>query len=257
MSAHWSVIVTGAGGGIGQATTHRFVAAGARVLAVDLNGDGLEATHKSASDPACVETMVADVADAAMSTAIIARAVSAFGGLDTLVNNAGIGGSRSALETTDENWAQQIAVNLSSVFFMSRAGLPELERRGGSIVNTASIAGVTALVNSAGYGAAKTGVVGLTKQMAGDYGPRGIRVNAVAPGLIETVMSRKRFEADPRFAATNTDRIPLPRVGKPEDIANAIFFLASDQATYINGQVLAVDGGWTATSYSRRGAETA
>lgn len=245
------IIVTGGGSGIGRATVLKFAAAGAAVLAVDRDAEGLAGT---AAGQSAVATLALDLTDADAPARIVETAREKLGGIDTLVNNAGIGGARPALETTDENWSAHITINLNSVFLISRAALPALLASGGSIVNTASIAGLIGLMDSAAYAAAKTGVVGLTRQMAADYGPRGVRINAVAPGLVESPMTQARITSDPRFEAINIDPIPMPRLGRPEDIANGIFFLASDEASYVNGHVLTIDGGWSVASYSRRGA---
>ena len=125
----------------------------------------------------------------------------------------------------------------------------------GSIVNIASIAAIVGLTGSFSYVASKTALLGMTRQMATDYGPKGIRINAIAPGQIETPLTASRIAGDPRFQAFNVDPIPFPRLGRPEDIANAVYFLSSDQASYINGHTLVVDGGWTTTNFSRRGYE--
>jgi NAD(P)-dependent dehydrogenase (short-subunit alcohol dehydrogenase family) len=175
--------------------------------------------------------------------------------LDCLVNNAGIGRAQTAADTSDEDWDRFIAVNQTSVFRMSREALTVLPPGRGTIVNIASIAAIVGLTGAFSYVASKSAVLGMTRQLATDYGPRGIRVNAIAPGQIETPLTADRISGDPRFVAFNVDPIPFPRLGRPEDIANAVFFLASDQASYINGHTLVVDGGWTISSFSRRGYE--
>jgi NAD(P)-dependent dehydrogenase (short-subunit alcohol dehydrogenase family) len=254
MTDRFVALVTGAGSGIGRATTLRFVQSGAAVLGVDVNSEGLEETRGLSGTPDGVVILMADVTDPEAPKAAVDKAVSVFGRLDCLVNNAGIGRAKAAHDTTDGEWDLYIAINLTSLFRFSREALRVLEPGRGSIVNTASVFGLFGHPNTAPYAATKAAVVGLTHQMAADYGPRGIRVNAVAPGVIETALTKERIEKDPRFQALNIDPIPFPRLGRPEDVANAIYFLSSDQAAYVNGHVLTVDGGWSVTNYSRRGA---
>lgn len=247
-------LVTGAGSGIGRAITLRFCREGIAVLAVDLNPDGLEETAALAGNTEKIATFVADVRSKEAPDGAVAAAVARFGGLDFLINNAGIGAAKSAGETSDEEWDRYSDVNLRSVFRFSRAALPHLGPGVGAIVNMASVFGLFGHPGVAPYAATKAGVIGLTIQMAADYGPKGLRVNAIAPGVIETRLTRTRIDTDARFNALNIDPIPFPRLGRPEDVANAAFFLCSDQASYINGHVLTVDGGWSVTNYSRRGA---
>ncbi|QCI66968.1 SDR family NAD(P)-dependent oxidoreductase [Phreatobacter stygius] len=254
MTSPYIALVTGAGSGIGRATTLRFVRAGARVLAVDLNPDGLAETAAFAEDPGAIETFTADVTAEDAPASAIGRAVARFGRLDWLVNNAGIGAAKAAHLTSDAEWDRYVDVNLRQLFRFSREALPHLQAGRGAIVNIASVFGLFGHPGVAPYAATKAAVVGLTRQMAADYGPKGIRVNAVAPGVIETALTRGRIVGDPRFQALNIDPIPFPRLGRPEDVANAVYFLVSEEASYVSGHVLAVDGGWSVTNYSRRGA---
>jgi NAD(P)-dependent dehydrogenase (short-subunit alcohol dehydrogenase family) len=249
-----AAIVTGAGSGIGRATTLRFARSGIAVLGVDLVQAGLEETRAMAGGGKLVDTLVADVTAVDAPARAIDQAVEAFGGLDYLVNNAGIGRAKAAHDTSDEEWERYVGINLTSLFRFSREALRVLQPGRGAIVNIASVFGLFGHPNTAPYAATKAGVVGLTHQMAADYGPRGIRVNAVAPGVIETALTKERIESDPRFQALNIDPIPFPRLGRPEDVANAVHFLCSDEAAYVSGHVLVVDGGWSVTNYSRRGA---
>jgi NAD(P)-dependent dehydrogenase (short-subunit alcohol dehydrogenase family) len=253
MSYAYVALVTGAGSGIGRATALRFVRAGASVLAVDLNGDGIEETRRLAEKPDRIALLTADVTAEDAPAKAVAEAVARFGRLDWLVNNAGIGNAKSAADTSDAEWDRYVDVNLRSLFRFSREALPHLEPGRGAIVNLASVFGLFGHPRVAPYAATKAGVIGLTQQMAADLGPKGVRVNAVAPGVIETALTRQRIDTDQRFQALNIDPIPFPRLGRPEDVANAIYFLCSDEAAYISGHVLAVDGGWSVTNYSRRG----
>lgn len=244
-----AAVVTGAASGIGRATTLRLAREGCRVLAADRVAEGLaETAALAAAQGTKVETMLADVAAADAPTAVIGGAVARFGGLDLLMNNAGVGGSKRADLTSDEDFDAHLAVNLRSVFRFSRAAVGVM-KTGGAIVNVASIFGIIGFPGTAAYAAAKAGVAGLTRQMAADYGPEGIRVNAIAPGLIETGITRKRIAESNWFRGQMTDMTPLGRNGQPEDIAAAAAFLLSDDAAFISGQVLVVDGGWLTTRY--------
>ncbi|WP_244278475.1 SDR family NAD(P)-dependent oxidoreductase [Methylobacterium indicum] len=206
-----------------------------------------------AGDAEAVALLVEDVTAADAPGAAIAAALRHFGRLDWLVNNAGIGNAKAADQTSDAEWDRYVEINLRALFRFSREALPHLTPGRGVIVNLASVFGLFGHPRVAPSAATKAAVVGLTHQMAADYGPKGIRVNAVAPGVIETALTRERIDTDARFQALNIDPIPFPRLGRPEDVANAIHFLCSEDAAYISGHVLAVDGGWSVTNYSRRG----
>lgn len=243
-------LVTGAGSGIGRATVLRLLAEGASVLATDRNAAGLQETAQRADAGARLRLLEQDVgADEAPEQAI-GQAVAAFGRLDWLVNNAGIGGSKAVHDTADTDLDRYLAINIRSVFRFSRAAVAILPPGRGCIVSLASVFGMVGYPGSAAYAAAKAAVIGLTHQMAADYGPRGIRVNAVAPGLIETAMTAERIASSPRYKMLMRDTTPFPRHGQPEDVANAIHFLCSERAAFINGHVLVVDGGWSVTNYS-------
>jgi NAD(P)-dependent dehydrogenase (short-subunit alcohol dehydrogenase family) len=234
-------IVTAAGDGIGQATAQAFGALGHRMVLVDLNGETLAAT--TASITADVEAIVADVTDESATAGVVARAVDRFGGVDILVNV--VGGSRPGQTVVDlslDDWNRMLALNLTSTFLMCRAALPHLERSGkGAIVNVASGAGLRGMRANPGYIAAKAGVVALTRALAIDHGPRGVRVNCVAPGPIRTPLMRRNRSAD-EIAAMGKLAI-AGRIGEPDEIAAAIVWLASDAASYVMGQTIEVDGG--------------
>jgi meso-butanediol dehydrogenase/(S,S)-butanediol dehydrogenase/diacetyl reductase len=243
-----SAIVTGAAGGIGRATALRLAGEGASVLAVDIKAAELQETATMAYG-ANFDTIEADVADRAAPDRIVARALAAHGRLDLLVNNAGISGRGGGAETaSDQEWDSVLDMNVSSVFRMSRAALPHLTKPGGRIVQISSVFGLVGFPESAAYAAAKAGVAQLTRQMAADCGPQGINVNAIAPGVIDTPMTTQRIHNDAWYNEAMIKNTPMG-VGQPEDIAGVVAFLCSDDAQYVNGQVIAVDGGWLATRY--------
>lgn len=232
------VLITGAASGIGRATAQRFYDEGARLLLCDLRP--LEQTELAAAFPERMEYVAADVASAAGLDAV--EAAIKQGGIDCLVNNAGITKDKSALKMTAEDWDKVIAVNLTAVFRLAQlaARVMKEQGRGGTILNAASVVAHTGNFGQANYVATKAGVIGLTKTLARELGRAGIRVNAVAPGFIDTPMARLVPEAN---LSALTERTPLARLGKPEEIAAAYCFLASDDAAYITGTCLNVDGG--------------
>lgn len=240
-------IVTGAAAGIGRAVARRFAGEGAAVLAVDRNAVGLEETVAAiAADAGRAVALVEDVGSAGAAERIVAACLQAFGRLDVLVNNAGIGGSHEVLETSEEEWARMLHINLTSVFRLSKCVVAEVRRQGGGqIINMASVFGTTAFPGASSYSAAKAGVIALTRSMAVDYAPAGVTVNAIAPGLILTDMTRERLVTDARYRALMLEATPLGRPGTPEDVAGAAVFLASADAAFVTGHVLTVDGGWS------------
>lgn len=234
-----SAIVTGGGRGIGRAICETFAREGCRVMVADIDvgnaADVADVIQRAGGES---RYRLLDVTDEGEVGATVREAVEAFGKLDVMVNNAGIGGSMG--------WDKTIAVNLSGVYYGCRVAAEAIaESGGGSIVSTASIAGLVGLGGSGPYVAAKHGVVGLTREFALLYGPRGVRVNCVCPGWIETDMTRGIMdnEAGRRRLEQQT---PLGRIGQPQDIANAVLFLASDEASFVTGTAMVVDGGWTA-----------
>lgn len=244
-------VVTGAGSGIGRAIALRFLAEGASVLAADRSADGLAETVALAvgDERARIVQTVMDLAADEAPNAIMSACQHAFGEPDLLVNNAGVGAAKALHDSTDEDLDRYLDINVRSLMRLSRAFIAFTGRKPTAIVNTASVFGLRGFVNSAPYSASKAAVIGLTRQMAADYGQRGLRVNAVAPGLIATPLTAERLESNPWYKATMVGATPLGRAGTPDDVAAAVAFLCSDDASFISGQTLAIDGGWSETKY--------
>lgn len=244
------VVVTGAGSGIGKACAEKFLAMGWRVVAVDKQDEGLASLQgENTAQAESLEILQIDITSKTAPRDIFAACKGRFGRLDCLVNNAGIGNARSIWDTSDEDCDLYLDVNLGSMFRLCREVRTEFTA-GGSIVNNASVFGLVGFQGASAYSASKAGVIGLTRQLAADYGPLGIRVNAVAPGLIVTPMTEERVRTNTWLVHAAIDTIPLGRPGKPDDVAEAMFFLGSDSARHISGVVLPVDGGWSGTRFS-------
>lgn len=239
-------IVTAAASGIGLATARRLAVEGARLALCDIDGAKLEAaTADFGLDPSRLLRATVDVRDRTALADFIAAAASAHGRIDSLVNNAGAGRRGRVQDLSDDDWRHVMDVSLDSVFHACRAAMPHLVAARGAIVNVASISGLAGDGGNAAYNAAKAAVINLTRAMAVDAGRDGVRVNAVAPGLTATPMT-ERMRAAPAVMEQYEDRIPLARAGSPDEIAAAICFLASDEASYVNGVCLPVDGGLSA-----------
>ena len=244
-------VITGAGSGIGRATALRFVADGADVLAVDRNGEGAAETVRQAGNgPGRCVAAESDVTAEDSPGLMFARCRAELGPADVLVNNAGIGGARPVHDTTDEALDRFLDVNLKALMRYAREALVDMRaRRAGVIVNIASVFGIRGFPGSSTYSATKAAVIGLTQNMAADYGPDGIRVNAIAPGIILTPLTETRLATNAWFKDGMLGQTPLGRLGRPEDIAAAIAFLVSDDASFISGHTLVVDGGWATTKF--------
>jgi 3-oxoacyl-[acyl-carrier protein] reductase len=237
-----TAIITGGAQGIGRATAHRFAAEGAAVMLADVETEaGHEAVSSIEGAGGTAAFTKTDVTDLGQAQALAETTVEQFGGIDVLVNNAGITRDATLKKMSEEAFDQVVDVNLKGVFNCTKAARPHLvESDAGRVLNAASIVGRYGNFGQTNYVATKSGVIGMTKTWAREFGRDGVTVNAVAPGFIDTDM----MESVPEKVIDGlTDRTPLGRLGDPEDIANAYCFLASDEAAFITGAVIAVDGG--------------
>lgn len=241
-------LVSGAASGIGRATAQRFAEEGASVVAADIDVEGGEETVSQIESEGGEATFIkTDVTDESDLAAAVETAVDTYGSLDFAFNNAGIEGDQVSFSDQDNaNWNRVLDINLNGVFFAMREEIPAmLESGGGAIVNTSSIAGILGFPNLSPYVASKHGVVGLTKTAAVEFSSDGLRVNAVLPGVIETPMVARSGEQDPEATEQTIAGIPASRLGQPEEIASAVVWLCSEDASYVTGQPLPVDGGYS------------
>ncbi|CAN5535544.1 3-oxoacyl-[acyl-carrier-protein] reductase [soil metagenome] len=232
-------LITGAGRGIGAAIALRFASEGAALLLNDIDAAAVAAiAEECRKDSAAVHVCVADVSDPSAVERLFDEAVAALGGLTVLVNNAGIGGvGKTILDSDLDEWNRMIAVDLTSVFLACRAAVPLMRDTGrGSIINLSSVTGVTGTAGSVPYASAKAGVIGLSKALAKETAHWRINVNAIAPGLIDTEMSRARGQS------SSAADLLWPRIGTPDDIAQLAVYLASDEAEFVTGQVISPNG---------------
>ncbi|MCP3969372.1 MAG: SDR family oxidoreductase [Rhodobacteraceae bacterium] len=237
-----TAIVTGAARGIGLATTRLFLEEGRRVAMVDRDGPAL---RDAAAGLEGVLPVYADISQPDQVTRMVTETVAEFGRIDALVNNAGVAMFGPISETGYEAWREVMATNLDGPFLCTRAAEEELAKTHGAVVNIASISGLRASTLRVAYGTSKAGVIHLTRQQAVELGERGVRVNCVAPGPVDTKLALAVHT--PEIRAAYHDAIPLNRYGSEIEIARAIVFLCSDAASYITGQLLSVDGGFEAT----------
>lgn len=241
-----TAIVTGAGTGIGQGIAIAFAREGAQVVVAGRRKEPLVQTVAQIQKVGGVaRAVVCDVSVNAQVEALTQETVESFGGVDILVNNAGIYRAHDALTMTDEQWDSVMSIDLKGVWYCSKAVIPHmLAKKRGKIIHISSIAGLIGFEQSAAYCAAKGAVINLTREMALDYAPKGIFVNGIAPGVIESDMTSPMLKND----AMKNDflsKTPVGRIGKPEDIAHAAVFLASSESDFVVGQTIVVDGGWT------------
>ncbi|HYP20415.1 MAG TPA: SDR family oxidoreductase [Chloroflexia bacterium] len=244
-------VITGAGSGIGQAMALLFAREGARILAADINAEAAQATADAVvAEGGTCRSFAVDVVQPEQVRAMIEQAVSAYGRIDILCNNAGIGSTTSVVECEPEDWDRVMAVNVKSVYLGCKYAVPHMLAQGsGVIVNTASVAGMVGLVKRASYSASKGAVIALTRQVAIEYVEQGIRVNCLCPGTVDSPwVGRLLDQADDPAAARQAlvARQPIGRLGNPEEIAAAALYLASDDAAFITGTGLVIDGGLTA-----------
>jgi NAD(P)-dependent dehydrogenase (short-subunit alcohol dehydrogenase family) len=240
-------LVTGAGAGLGEAIALAFARAGATLALLDLDQPSARAALETAGSKGIA--VAADVADEEQVAQAIDTVEREVGPVDVVVNNAGIGGvgpPKPLHETTPDEWERVLAVNLTGPYRVCRRVLPTMmARRTGVIVNVASAAGVVALAGRSPYTASKAALIHLTRNLAVEYADHGIRANALCPGWMDTGLTRWRLQ-DPEAAARIVAPVPMGRVAQPAELAEAALFLASDSSRYMTGQILVVDGGWTA-----------
>lgn len=243
-----NAVVTGGGSGMGRAISQRFAREGARVAVLDLNLETAQETADLIREEGGQALAVAsDVSENSSVVEASEQVLAELSSVDVLVNNAGmLDGYAPLLETSEELWDRIIRVDLKSMFLVTRAFLPSMiSGGGGSIVNTASIAGFVAGGGGIAYTSAKHGVIGFTKQLTADYGKQGVRANAVCPGAIETGMTKALFEAGDAAVMDSVNSVPAGRYAQPDEVANLALFLASDESSFVYGAAYVIDGGWT------------
>jgi NAD(P)-dependent dehydrogenase (short-subunit alcohol dehydrogenase family) len=242
MSTKKIAIVTGGSSGIGLGITQKFIAAGIETVIVGRDETKLKVAKESLGE--LCHAMSCDVSNLSTIPVLIENIIKQFGQIDILVNNAGINMKKDFTEVTDEEFQSVITTNLSSVFAISREVVKHMLTKGsGSIINISSMAAQYGLPRVIAYTASKTAIDGMTRAMAVELSPKGIRVNAIAPGFIETAMTAKALNADPERKEKVFARTPMGYMGQPSDIGDAALFLATDASKYITGVVLPVDGG--------------
>lgn len=241
------LLVTGASSGLGDGIARRFAAGGYRIVAVARRKERLESLAKELSASTDTVFLAADVTSADAPERSVELAMKSFGRLDCLVNNAGSGKWAPVDETDDATLNEVIDTSLKAPFRFSRAALKVMQS-GASIINIGSVFGILGGLNGGVYCAAKAGLIGLTQALAVQYGAKGIRSNLVAPSVIKTDMTKDYWDA-PGFRRVNQEMTPMNREGTVADVANAVYFLASEEGSFINGHTLALDGGWATTKF--------
>ena len=234
-----NIIVSGASGGIGNSIVRKLCEKGANILA---SGTKLEKLEKLKSENKNIRILKFDISEIEKIDQFIENASSELGGnLDCLINNAGITQDNLAIRMTLEEWKKVIDINLTSTFIMSKSAIKKmLKNKSGKIINITSVVGHTGNLGQANYTASKAGIIAMSKSLAIEYAKKNININCISPGFIKTAMTDK---IDEKFKEIIISKIPSARLGEPEDIANAVLFLASDQSNYINGETLHVNGG--------------
>jgi NAD(P)-dependent dehydrogenase (short-subunit alcohol dehydrogenase family) len=235
-------IVTGGGSGLGLAIAEKFTEAGIETIIVGRDQEKLKKAKEQLGD--LCHAIVCDVSDLSSVPRFVTDALKKFGQIDILVNNAGINMKKEITDVTDEDFQKVITTNLTAVFVMSREVIKHMqEKKSGCIINISSMAAQYGLPKVIAYSASKTAIDGLTRAMAVELGPKGIRVNAIAPGFIYSAMTAKALDSDPERKAKVFNRTPMGHMGQPEDIGAAALYLAGDAAKYVTGVILPVDGG--------------
>ena len=246
-------IVTGAGSGIGRAISLAYAREGAKVVAADRNIDGAEETQRLIEGAGgAAQAIDLDVRKEDSARSMIERSIAAYGAIDVLVNNAGIAGRRRpTIDQPLDHWQRVLAVNLDGPFLCCKHLGPHLIERGrGAVINIASIAGLSGWANAASYGPSKAAVANFTQQLAAEWGPHGVRVNAIAPGFIASEWMQHNIDTGQVDPAPRVARTPLGRLGEPVDIALVAVFLASDLSRFVTGVIIPVDGGLVAQGAS-------
>ncbi len=241
------VVITGAGSGIGQAAAQRFAAEGARVVLVGRTQDKLDAVAQSLPDQDKVLVRPTDVSQVDEVAGLFADVIDRFAQIDVLVNNAGVASGGLIAEVTDEDWKRVMSINVDGVFHCTRAAMPHLTKSGGCIVNTSSVSGLGGDWEFATYNTSKGAVSNFTRAVALDFAKTGVRVNAVCPSLTRSELTDDMFEQTDLMAKFE-ERIPMGRGAEPEEIGDVIVFLASHDARFVNGALIPVDGGLSASN---------